>query len=49
MSEDICNQWIARVAGGKSFLEVGGLWGEISERAAPAHEVGATDSCMVDV
>ena len=34
---------------GKTFAEVGGLWGTTNERASVAHRAGARDLTMVDL
>jgi hypothetical protein len=41
--------FIARVASGKSFVEVGGLWGTVAEKVSVAHKAGASHVAMFDV
>lgn len=41
--------YIARVVGGKSFADVGGLWGTINEKVSVAHCNGAMQLTMIDV
>ncbi len=43
------DEWIGRIAAGKSFVDVGGLWGAVNEKITPAHNAGATSLCMVDI
>ncbi len=38
---DVREQYIAQVAAGGSFAEVGGLWGALSEKVSVAHNAGA--------
>lgn len=51
MSEwvDIRDTYIADVVAGKTFAEVGGLWGTVNEKISVAHKHGATSLTMVDV
>jgi hypothetical protein len=49
MSEPIREQWIAGAAAGKSFAEVGGLWGTVNEQVTVAARAGATATTMIDV
>ena len=43
------DRFIQRVAHGKTFAEIGGLWGTTNERASVAHKAGARELTMVDV
>ncbi|MDN3625496.1 class I SAM-dependent methyltransferase [Methylobacterium isbiliense] len=43
------NEIIAKLSPGKSFAEVGGLWGLANEKVSVAHAAGATDLCMIDI
>ncbi|WP_407525533.1 hypothetical protein [Methylobacterium oryzisoli] len=43
------NDVIAKIVQGKSFAEVGGLWGLVNEKVSVAHDAGATDLCMIDI
>jgi hypothetical protein len=45
---DIRDQYIARVVQGKTFAEVGGLWGTVSEKVSVAKQFGATELTMID-
>jgi SAM-dependent methyltransferase len=49
MGEPIREQWIAAAAAGKSFAEVGGLWGTVNEQVTVAASAGATATTMIDV
>lgn len=49
MGEPIREQWIAAAAAGKSFAEVGGLWGTVNEQVTVAAQAGATATTMIDV
>jgi hypothetical protein len=49
MGEPIRERWIAEAAGGKSFAEVGGLWGTVNEQITVAARAGATSTTMIDV
>ena len=49
MLQDHRDEWIERIVPGKSFVDVGGLWGLVNEKISPAHNAGATDLCMVDI
>lgn len=40
---------IERLAPGKTFAEVGGLWGLTNEKVSVPHAAGATDLCMIDI
>ncbi len=43
------NSFIESIAPGKSFLEVGGLWGEVNEKATVAFAAGATEIGALDI
>ncbi len=47
--EDHRDEWIGRIVPGKSFVDIGGLWGTVNEKISPAHDAGATHLCMVDI
>lgn len=49
MSESIREEWVAAAAVGKSFAEVGGLWGTVNEQVTVAARAGATATTMIDV
>jgi methyltransferase family protein len=49
VSELIRQELIAGLANGRSFLEVGGLWGTVNEMVTVAARAGATETTMVDV
>jgi hypothetical protein len=42
-------EWIGQIAGGKTFVDVGGLWGTVNEMATPAIRAGASEVTMIDV
>ncbi|GIK40755.1 MAG: hypothetical protein BroJett011_45880 [Chloroflexota bacterium] len=46
---DFRDECIARVVKGKTFADVGGLWGTISEKVSVAHKYGAASLTMVDI
>ncbi|QSR84388.1 methyltransferase domain-containing protein [Methylacidimicrobium sp. B4] len=41
--------FLARVVSGRSFADVGGLWGTVNERVSVAHRLGARALTMIDV
>ncbi len=43
------DDFIARVVQGKSFCDVGGLWGTVSEKVSVAHAAGARRLTMIDI
>lgn len=43
------DEYISQVAKGKSFADVGGLWGTVSEKVSVAHSHGASALTMIDV
>lgn len=43
------DEFLQRVVDGKSFADIGGLWGTTQERVSVAHHLGATQLTMVDV
>jgi len=47
--DDPRDYFISRVVQGKSFLEVGGLWGIVSEKVSVAHRFGARSLTIIDV
>jgi hypothetical protein len=49
MGEPISEQWVAASVQGKSFAEVGGLWGTVNERVTVAARAGAAETAMIDV
>jgi hypothetical protein len=48
-ADDIRDRYIARVVKGKTFAEVGGLWGTASEKLSVASKYGAAAVTMIDV
>jgi hypothetical protein len=48
-AEDPRDRFIRAVVRGRSFAEVGGLWGTVNERVSVAHVAGAASLAMVDV
>lgn len=44
-----CQSWIARVAKGKTFADVGGLWGTLNEKVTVAAKAGALSTAMIDI
>lgn len=49
LSIDPRDQYIAQVVKGRSFLEVGGLWGVVNEKISVAHKFGASRLTIIDV
>jgi hypothetical protein len=49
MGEPICEQLIREAAEGKTFAEVGGLWGTTNEQVTTAALAGARELTMIDV
>lgn len=47
-ANDIRDRYIARVVKGKTFAEVGGLWGTVNEKVSVANKYGATSLTMID-
>jgi tetratricopeptide (TPR) repeat protein len=47
-AHDIRDRYIARVVKGKTFAEVGGLWGTVSEKVSVASKYGAVSLTMID-
>jgi SAM-dependent methyltransferase len=43
------DEYIGRVVKGKSFADIGGLWGTTEEKVTIAHKFGATSLAMVDI
>jgi hypothetical protein len=48
MERDIRDELIRQVVRGRSFADVGGLWGAVNEKVSVAHNAGATELTMVD-
>ncbi len=46
---DVRDTYISQVAVGKSFADVGGLWGTVNEKVSVAHTHGARALTMIDV
>ncbi len=46
---DLRDQFIARVVQGKTFADVGGLWGAHGEKVSVAVNAGAAKSTMIDI
>lgn len=49
MGEPICERWVTEASPGKTFAEVGGLWGVVNEQVTAAARAGATATTMIDV
>jgi predicted O-methyltransferase YrrM len=47
--DTIREQWVTEAAAGKSFAEVGGLWGTTNEQVTVAARAGATATTMIDL
>jgi hypothetical protein len=46
---DYRQNFITEVVSGKSFLEVGGLWGAVNEKATVAFQAGASEIAALDI
>jgi hypothetical protein len=42
------DEYIAKVVKGKSFADVGGLWGLVNEKVSVAYQYGASELAMID-
>jgi len=49
MSEPTREAWITAATPGKSFAEVGGLWGTVHEQVSVAATAGASATTMIDI
>jgi hypothetical protein len=49
VSHDLRDVYIAKVAGGKTFADVGGLWGTNGEKISTASHAGAAKLTMLDI
>ncbi|MBD1814996.1 tetratricopeptide repeat protein [Microcoleus vaginatus DQ-U2] len=47
-AKDLRDRYIARVVKGKTFAEVGGLWGTLNEKVSVASKYGAISLTMID-
>ncbi|GAX43515.1 tRNA (mo5U34)-methyltransferase [Tolypothrix sp. NIES-4075] len=45
---DLRDDYIAKVVQGKTFVDVGGLWGTVNEKVSVAHQLGAVALTMID-
>ncbi len=43
------DDFVKRVVGGRSFVDIGGLWGTVNEKVSVASEHGATSLTMIDL
>jgi hypothetical protein len=46
---DLRDKYIGKVVKGKSFADVGGLWGTVNEKVSVAHAYGADALTMIDI
>ena len=46
---DVRDRFVQQVVKGKTFAEVGGLWGTVNEKASVAHAAGASALTMIDI
>ena len=46
---DVRDTYIGQVVAGKSFADIGGLWGTVNEKVSVAHTHGVRTLTMVDV
>jgi 2-polyprenyl-3-methyl-5-hydroxy-6-metoxy-1,4-benzoquinol methylase len=49
MGGNIKDDFIARVCGGKTFADIGGLWGTVNEKISIAHYNNASELTMIDI
>jgi len=49
LSADVRDDFVAEVVSGRSFAEVGGLWGTVNEKVSVAARAGAKSLTMIDV
>lgn len=49
LHEGVRDTYIRQVVAGKSFADVGGLWGTVNEKVSVAHAHGARTLSMIDV
>jgi 2-polyprenyl-3-methyl-5-hydroxy-6-metoxy-1,4-benzoquinol methylase len=48
VGEPIREEWISSITPGKTFAEVGGLWGTVHEQVTVAARAGAASTTMID-
>ena len=46
---DVRDSYIRQAVAGKSFADIGGLWGTVNEKVSVAHTHGVRTLSMVDV
>jgi hypothetical protein len=46
---DLRDEYLSRVVRGRTFADVGGLWGTVNEKVSVAHRLGATAVTMIDM
>ncbi len=46
---DVRDTYIGQLVAGKSFADIGGLWGTVNEKVSVAHAYGARTLTMIDV
>jgi len=44
-----CNEWIKQYVQGKTFVDVGRLWGTVNEKVSVAAKAGARETSMIDI
>lgn len=49
LGPDVRDAFLTEVVRGRSFAEVGGLWGTVNEKISVAHRAGAKTLTMIDV
>jgi SAM-dependent methyltransferase len=49
MTDDIRDTFIERIVSGRSFVDVGGLWGTVNEKVSVADAAGASATTMLDM
>lgn len=46
---DARDEYIRRTVRGRSFADIGGLWGTVNEKVSVAHAAGAAELTMIDI
>lgn len=47
--EDVRDDWIRHLVAGRSFADVGGLWGTVNEKISVADRAGSSEATMIDI
>ncbi len=49
MADKNANTFLAKVCKGRTFADVGGIWGTVNEKASIAYQHGASEITMIDI